>query len=107
MGHRIAFVAFASAALLSAGALAACPAPLTHAKHHAKKPATVDGCTVNLNGVPQISEHIVATEPAAAPVKPVLREQGETFYTGPTVGVTKPDPGVRPTPTVGYKWSLD
>jgi len=107
MRHRIAFVAFASAALLSAGALAACPAPLTHAKHHAKKHLQADGCTVNLNAVPQISEHIVANEPAAAPVKPASREQGETFYTGPTVGMTKPDPGVRPMPTVGYKWSLN
>ena len=93
MRHRIAFVAFASAALLSAGAFAACPASPTHAKHHAKKPALADGCTVNLNGVPQISEHIVATEPVAPLPKPAPREQGRNLLYRADRGDDQAGPG--------------
>jgi len=39
---------------------------------------------------------------AAAPV-----DLGDQPYTGPKVGLTKPEPGVKPAPTVGYHWSLD
>jgi hypothetical protein len=120
MRQGIAYAAFAGALLMGTGAFAACPvpaAPSTHAKEHAKPSKPVPGC-VDLNGLPQISEHIVAGEPlAGAPIKSSLPEPSSP--TNPTttsnslnvgglaVGLTKPDPGVRPTPTVGYRWSLD
>jgi hypothetical protein len=120
MRQGIAFAAFAGALMMGAGAFAACPpppAPSTHPKEHAKPRKPDPGC-VDLNGLPQISEHIVAGEAAAAapvksalpePVGPINPPPGTNSLTvgGLAVGLTKPDPGVRPTPTVGYKWSLD
>jgi hypothetical protein len=117
MKHRIAFAVFAGAVLASTGALAACPAPQNPpAKEHAKAHKAAGDC-VDFNGVPQISAQIVAGEPAAAPAK----APNDTAPADPAkpgspagltvgglaVGLTKPDPGVKPTPTVGYHWSLD
>jgi hypothetical protein len=110
MGQRIAFAVVVGAILASTGALAACPAPPTQPKdHHAKVHKPSNDC-VDFNALPQISEHIVAAEPATAPIKatpaaPLLPDN--PVYIGPTLGLTKPEPGVRPAPTVGYKWSLD
>ena len=119
MKQGIAFAAFAGVLMMGAGAFAACPvppAPSAHSKEHAKPRKPEPGC-VDLNGLPQISEHIVAGEAAlAAPIKSALPESpGPSNPTtsnsltvgGLAVGLTKPDPGVRPTPTVGYRWSLD
>lgn len=113
MTHHFAFAVVLGSVLASTGAFAACavpPAaanvPPTAAKQHAKKtPAPANGC-VNLNGLPQISEQIVANERQRAPAKSAPPSLDKP-YTGPTLGLTKPDPGVRPTPTVGYHWTLD
>jgi|HubBroStandDraft_6_1064221.scaffolds.fasta_scaffold418631_2 hypothetical protein len=110
MGQRIAFAVFVGAILAATGAVAACPAPPAQPKdHHAKVQKPSNDC-VDFNTLPQISEHIVAAEPAAAPIKATpLAPLGpdNPVYNGPTLGLSKPEPGVRPAPTVGYKWSLD
>ena len=100
--QRIAFAVSLSAVLVSTGALAACPAPSAHAKAH-KTPA---GC-LDLSALPQISANIVATQPIQAPKAAAPVNLDDQPYTGPKVGLTKPEPGVKPTPTVGYHWSLD
>jgi hypothetical protein len=117
MKLRIAFAVFAGATLISASAFAACPAPPTHQKNHAKaSQQNNDGC-VDFNGLPEISDHIIAAEPSASPVTtsvpvpvpttPIAPTSNGLTVGGLAVGLTKPDPGIRPTPTVGYKWSLD
>jgi hypothetical protein len=61
---------------------------------------------VDLSAVPEISQQIVAEEPKKPQGKaPALRAPDPAApYTGPTFGVTR---APRPTPTVGYHWSLD
>lgn len=107
MQRRIAFAAYIIAALTGAGALAACPPDHANPKAPAakKRPAAA-GC-VDLNALPQISDHIVAGERAAPTVKPGYTPPEPRKYEGPMLGLTKPDPGVRPTPTVGYHWALE
>ena len=108
MGQGIAFAVVAAAILASTAAVAACPAPQPK-DHHAKAHKPSNDC-VDFDTLPQISEHIVAAEPGAAPAKaaPVAPPLPDNpAYNGPTLGLSKPDPGVRPAPTVGYKWSLD
>jgi hypothetical protein len=110
MRQRIAFAVVVGAILASTGVFAACPAqPVQPKAPHAKVHKPGNDC-VDFNALPQISEHIVAAEPASAPVKatpavPLLPDN--PVYNGPTLGLSKPEPGVRPAPTVGYKWSLD
>jgi hypothetical protein len=106
MDQRIAFAVFMVAALTGAGATVACPVQPAHPKTHVKAHKTPEGC-VDLNGLPQISANIVAVEPLPAPKAAAPVDLGDKPYTGPALGLTKPDPGVRPTPTVGYHWSLD
>lgn len=102
---RIAFAVFIATLLAVGTAAAECPGgpPDTQAakpgRHH-------DKC-VNLGGVPQISANIVAAEPAPAVKSPTPADPTSTAYQGPTLGMTKPDPGVKPVPTVGFKWSLE
>lgn len=103
---RVAFAVFACAASAFAGtATADCPAaPVTG--HHTKSQVQSTNC-VNLSAVPQITAGVVAAEPT-----PVVKRQGYSLptqggYEGPTLGLTKPDPGVRPVPTVGYHWTLE
>jgi len=107
MTRRIAFAVLIGVALGGAGgALAACPPDNSKPpKHHTKTRPAPDNC-VDLNAVPQISENIVATEPTQQAKKPGYTPPAQTQYEGPTLGLSKPDPGVRPTPTVGYHWSL-
>jgi hypothetical protein len=103
---RVAFAVFISAVVLSGtGAIAACPSnqPKTHPS---KANPQVDNC-VNLNAVPQISANIVAAEPRPAAQAPKYTVPTQAPYEGPTLGMTKPDPGVRAIPTVGYHWSLE
>jgi hypothetical protein len=105
MVPRIAFAVFLSAALAAGGALGACPEPVK--THPVKAHPQANGC-VDLNAVPQISAQVVGREPLAPIAKSpayALPESGP--YEGPTLGMAKPDPGVRPTPTVGYHWSLE
>jgi hypothetical protein len=106
MRHRVAFAVLLSAVLASTGAIAACPAPPAHAKTNTKPHKTPDGC-VDLNGLPQISANIAAIEPLPAPKRATPFDFGDKPYTGPSLGLTKPEPGVKPIPTVGYHWSLD
>ena len=106
MTQRIAFAVFIGLALASAGASAACPTqhPKTQtppAKPHAK----TDNC-VDFGAVPQISSQVVEREPIAPVAKTPYTLPTSAPYEGPTLGMTKPDPGVRPTPTIGYHWSL-
>jgi hypothetical protein len=59
---------------------------------------------VNFNAVPGISEAIVRGEPSALVAKKTLAAPDEkTFYTGPTVGISK----LGRAPTVGYHWSIN
>lgn len=105
---RIAFAVFVSLGLAGSGALAACPA--NPAKSHtAKARAAAQNCEnrVNLGAVPAISANVVANEPAPAVKPPTYIDPKPGPYEGPTLGMTKPDPGVRAVPTVGYKWSLE
>ena len=59
---------------------------------------------VNLDGVPQISQQIVAGEHVAAPPKTAPPGEANPAYTGPAVGVSKM---LRRAPTVGYHWAID
>jgi len=120
MRQGIAFAVFAGVIIAATGAGAACPMPPpgpAPTKPHAK-PRKPDPNCVNLSGLPQISEHIVAAEPGSLPatVKPTVTDlsaptpssaSNSLTVGGLAVGLTKPDPGVRPVPTVGYHWSLD
>ncbi len=54
---------------------------------------------VNLDGVPQISQQIVAGERIAAPAK-----TAPAADTGPAFGLSKMLPRA---PTVGYRWAID
>jgi hypothetical protein len=106
---RVAFAVFISIATAAGGAMAACPdnQPKTQA---AKPPSSAKqqptGNCINLATVPQISAQVVAAEPAPTVKTPAYAEPAAAKYEGPTLGLSKPDPGVRPVPTVGYKWSL-
>jgi len=104
---RIAFAVFVSVALFNASASAACVAarPKDHPAHEAKKQARKAPC-VDLLGVSQISADLVAAEPAPAVKPPSYTPAPPGQYEGPTLSLTKPDPGVKPVPTVGYHWSL-
>lgn len=102
MRQRIAYAVFLSAVVVSTGALAACPTPLAH--HKTNK--TPSRC-LDLSALPQISANIVGTQPIGASKPAAPANIDDQFYTGPKVGLTKPEPGVKPTPTVGYHWSLD
>ena len=106
MKQRIAFAVFLGAVLACTGAFADCPAPPNHPKLQAKPHKTAFGC-IDLNGLPQISANIIAIEPLPARKAAAPANLDDKPYNGPTVGLTKPDPGVKPTPTVGYHWSLD
>jgi hypothetical protein len=109
MNHRVAIAALIGALLVGPGAFAACPAPAAtkYLKDHPKPHKPGDDC-VDLNGLPQISDHIAALQPAAAPAKTAGPfDPGKPSYEGPTLGLTKPEPGVKPAPTVGYRWLLD
>jgi hypothetical protein len=59
---------------------------------------------VNLDGVPQISQQIVAGEHIATPPKTNPVAEPAAGYTGPAVGVSKM---LRRAPTVGYRWAID
>jgi hypothetical protein len=104
---RIAFAVFIGVALASNGASAACSSDAKPKANISKKHVPVDNC-VNLSAVPQISAGIVAAEPApTAPKGPAYTDPTPAKYQGPTLGMSKPDPGVKPVPTIGYKWSLE
>jgi hypothetical protein len=105
MQRRIAFAAFISVALASAGVLAACPPSPAKPKTHPTKPTPTTTKCVDLGAVPSISENIVAAEPAPQPKNPAYSTSTPAPYTGPTVGLAAP--GVKSVPTVGYRWSLE
>jgi hypothetical protein len=101
---HIAVAVFVSITLAAAGALAACPTD--HPKTPPPKTKPQSNNCVDFNVVPQISAHVVANEPAP-PKTPAYTPPVPAQYEGPTLGMAKPDPGVRPTPTIGYHWSLE
>jgi hypothetical protein len=104
---RVVFAVLLSAILAGAGsAMAACP-DTQPPSQQAKKSAANTPC-LSLGAVPQISAQVVAGEPAPV-VKPRTYEglPAEKPYEGPRLGLTKPDPAVRPVPTVGFHWTLD
>lgn len=90
MHTRLSAATIAAAMVLCTGAGAACP------------PGQTRNC-VNFDLVPQISQQIVAKEPAAPANKLLPRAAADIPYTGPTLGLA---PGVRRAPTVGYRWAL-
>jgi hypothetical protein len=59
---------------------------------------------LDLDGVPQISRQIVATERTGTAPKGGSGEEAKPNYTGPTVGVSRT---VRQAPMVGYRWAID
>ncbi len=84
--------AIVAASVLAGGAAwSACPPGQSH------------NC-VNFDGVPQISQQIVAGEHIAAPPKTAPSAASEPGYTGPTVGLSDK---VRRAPTIGYRWSIN
>jgi hypothetical protein len=105
---RVAFAVLISVVLAHSGAIAACPSASSNPpkNHPTKARAQTDNC-VNLSAVPQISANVVAAEPRPTPKTPSYVEPTSAPYEGPTLGMAKPDPGVRPVPTVGYHWSLE
>jgi hypothetical protein len=105
---RIVFAVSVSVAVASSAALAACPS--THQKPQtAKARAQAENCAnhVNLGAVSAISAGIVNSEPTPAAGAPAYTPPTQNAYEGPTLNLTKPEPGVRPVPTVGYHWSLE
>ena len=104
---RIAFAVWMSAVFFAGMAQAGCvvTSANTHG-HWAKKAVPANNC-LNLMGVPQISAGVVAAEPAPPVKAPSYAPPASVPYEGPTLGMSKPDPGVKPTPTVGYHWSLE
>lgn len=105
---RIAFAVFVGLVLAGSASLAACP-PVTAKPLTAKERLQAKRCAdrVNLGAVPAISAGVVAAEPAPVVKPPTYVDQKPGAYEGPTIGMSKPDPGVRAVPTVGYKWSLE
>ena len=108
MTPRLLVAVFISAVLAASGAYAACP-PVEHSKTHATaKSRAQDNSCVDFDAVPQITANVVAAEPAASlPKASTYTPPTPPKYEGPTFGMTKPDPGVRPAPVVGYHWSLE
>ncbi len=106
MKQRIAIVVFLSAVLAGTGALVACPVQQNQPKQQAKAHKPTKGC-VDFSGLPQLSATIVGIEPLPARKVTPPANPDDKPYNGPTLGLTKPDPGVKPIPTFGYHWSLD
>ncbi|HML09590.1 MAG TPA: hypothetical protein VK432_01930 [Stellaceae bacterium] len=105
---RIMFAVFVSMAVASSDAVAACPS--TQQKTPTAKARTQAencGTRVNLGAVSAISANIVNSEPAPAVAAPTYTPPAQTDHQGPTLNLSKPEPGVRPVPTVGYHWSLE
>ena len=102
MRKRLALSASLGTVLLSTAVLGACPGTGAHPKTNNALTSCLD-----LSTVPQISGNIVATQPLPAAKTATPIDLDDKPYTGPKVGLTKPEPGVKPTPTVGYHWSLD
>jgi hypothetical protein len=103
---RLAFAVFLSTMLAGGAASASCPNDSKPKAHQAQLRQHADNC-VDLNAVSQISADVVAAEPTPIVKTPTYTEPTSAKYEGPTLGMSKPDPGVKPVPTVGYHWSLE
>ncbi len=90
-----------SAAIVAASLLAGSPAWSACPSGHS--PSQSRNC-VNLDGVPQISQQIVADERIATAPKTAPAAEPTPAYTGPSLGVSKM---LRRAPTVGYRWAID
>ena len=94
---RVGVSAIIVVASIAAGSTAwsACP--------QGQSPSQSRNC-VNLDGVPQISQQIVAGERIAVRPKTAPAAEPTPAYTGLAVGVSKMLPRA---PTVGYRWAID
>ena len=93
MSLRVSMACVAVALLWSVPGYTACSPKQTHA------------CvpqSINLSGVPQISEQIAGQEQLTRAPKFTAPDE-TTPYNGPTVGFSD---RVRRAPTVGYRWAL-
>lgn len=104
---RIAFAVFLSVALAGSAAPAACPSTQKPQTPKTRAQMASCGSRVNLGAVSAISANIVNAEPAPVVKAPSYTPPAKADYEGPTVNLSKPQPGVRPVPTVGYHWSLE
>ena len=93
MNARVSFFVVAAALLCSTGAPAAC------------LPGQTGACAkIDLNGVTDITQRIVAQETIAPAPKKAAPSDPTQPYTGPTFGVSNQ---VRRAPIVGYRWATD
>jgi hypothetical protein len=67
------------------------------------RPARTRNC-VDFTLVPQISQQIVAGEPAAPVARSAPAADAKAPYTGPTLGIV---PNERRAPEVGYRWAIN
>src|ERR1700761_6699753 len=98
---RIAFAVFVSLVLAGSASLGAC-GPISAKPLTAKERLQAKHCAdrVNLGTVPALSADVAAAEPAPVVKPPTYVDQKPGAYEGPTIGMSKPDPGVRAVPTV-------
>ena len=94
MNARAPLFALAAALVCAAAAEAACPAGEARC------------AKVDLNGVPEITQQIVAQQSAAPAQKPLTPAVpgAASSYTGPTFGVSD---RARRAPVVGYRWAIE
>jgi len=103
----IAVVLFISAAFIGTSALGACPPDNAKPQSSvAKKTPTKRDC-LNLDTLPQISDHVASAKRPTTKARSTYVPPSEQKYEGPTLGLTKPEPGVMPVPVIGYRWSLE
>jgi len=112
VGRRVLVAILIGASLASTSAFAVCPTDEPKHQTHPTKTHTQDNVQpktndcVDFDAVPQISAKVVADEHLPQPVNhPAASEPATPAYTGPTVGMAAP--GVKPAPTIGYRWSID
>lgn len=67
-------------------------------------PAHSRSSCIDFSAVPQISQQIVAAEPAGPVDKPAPIADTKTPYTGPTLGIV---PNERRAPEIGYRWAIN
>jgi len=94
MSLRVSIACVAVALLWSVPGYTACSPKQTHA---------CGPQSINLSGVPQISEQIAGQGQLTPAPKLPVPDETTAPYNGPTVGLSD---RVRRAPTVGYRWAL-
>jgi hypothetical protein len=102
-----AVVLFMSAAFIGTDAYGACPPDSAKPQSNVAKGTPTKRDCLNLNSLPQISDNVASAKAPGAKARPVYVPPSEQKYEGPTLGLTKPEPGVKPVPVIGYRWSLE